>query len=158
MDRLRIACFDTGIYVAGLMRRLPPQKHLGSVVLEAARLGAFRVLMLDPVYDELLSLAQREGCRTDFEQELIEFLAECDTDWPARSKIERPRSPELILPGLRHINDLEIAYEVQHHKPDFFIHGNPEHWSSALNHLLGTNVVTPREFLLIHGIAPPPRS
>ena len=157
MVRLRVACFDTGIYVAALIRRLPPQKHLASLVLEAARLRAFRVLMLDSVFEELISIAQREGCRNRFEEELIEFLAACDADWPRRSNVEQPKSPELILPRLKHINDLEIAYEVQQHKPDFFIHCNPEHWSSALDEVLGTKVVTPREFLIIHGITPPPR-
>lgn len=148
---------DAGIYVAGLMRELPPERHLGSTIVQFARERAFRLVVLDSVVNELVSIADREGTLQGIESRFLDLLIECDTEWEWRKQKPDGNTRRSILSRLRHLNDLPIALELAACTPDWFIHSNPEHWTGALDELLGTTVVTPREFLLAHGINPPPR-
>ena len=152
-DEERVA-LDAGIYVAGLIRNLPPERHLGATILHLARKRAFRLVVLNSVVNELIGIADREGLLPTFEREFLDLLSECDVEWVTRKNRDEAEYRRSILRRLRHVNDLPVALEVVSANPDFFIHSNPDHWTSALDSLLGTSVMTPREYLLAHGIRP----
>jgi hypothetical protein len=151
--------FDTGIYVAGILRRLPPERHLASQIVELAREGLFCLVILRGVVREYLQVAARGGEYDRGRNAFDEFLSECGIE----PYVEPALDPALIraeqapyTARLRHEHDAPIAVELARCRPDYFVHSNSEHWGPGLNELLGTRVVTCREYLQAHGIRPHP--
>jgi hypothetical protein len=148
---------DTGIYWAGVYLELQPGRHLARQVIDMAREGLFHVVVLPRVIAEYLRIARREGVELEARAKLQRFFADC----PLEPIYEHPLSDAVIkveeghyIQVLTHDKDGPIAVEVAHCNPDYFIHSNPEHWSSELDPLLGTQVVGCREFIEKHDVEP----
>lgn len=154
---LELVCFDTGIYVAAVLRRLPTNRHLAPRMTAAAAAGAFRLLVLDGVVEEYRRIADREHSLGRAEDDSIRFLEACPyCEWPASPppeviEKEHPRFLEVIP----HVADARIAVEVAAFEPDYFVHCNPSDWSSRANTMCRTEVVTIRGYLRRHGINMP---
>jgi hypothetical protein len=159
-DDLEVVAFDTGVYVAGILRGLPPGRHLAARMIQAARAGAFQLLVLDGVVAEYLNVASREDRRQQGEELLLEFLQACPhCDWPGSpSEAEIDRTYTRFLPYVPDPEDARIAVEVSAFQPDYFIHCNPPHWSSAADAVCGTRVRRISEWLEAHGIPVPRRN
>ena len=76
--------------------------------------------------------------------------------WLNRVRIERHPLPTvaeitqhqaLVLPVLKHVNDLPGVVTAIQAQPDWVISANSEHWSPALGARIGLRIVTPLEFL-----------
>ena len=95
-----------------------------------------------------------EGCALPSNQAQA-FSADI-AGWFARVRLERraPPTPEVItqaapivLPVLRHINDLPAVVAALEARPDWVISGNRAHWNAAVAGRTGLRIVTPTGFL-----------
>lgn len=158
-DDLDLVAFDTGIFHAGLFKgRLLAEESLCPLIIDAARDGLFRLLVLNLVLDELIHRARMQGWLARMEDALLEFLSECETVWldppiPAEMAEHKGR----LWAKVRHEADAEVAVEVWKHRPDFLVHTNRRHWGPQMDHPLGgVRVVRPAQFLREMGVTPPP--
>jgi hypothetical protein len=148
---------DTGIYWAGVYLELPLERHLASQIVQLAREGRFHVVVLPRVIREYFQIARREGVEIEAREKLQRFFVECRAEPIYESPL-----PESVIEAaqgryvsiLTHDKDGPIAVEVAHCRPDYFIHSNPDHWSGALDRVLGTRVVDCHAFLTDHGVEP----
>ena len=92
------------------------------------------------------------GERRTVEQRLVASLE----GWLARVALERLAAPapeavygqlEVILPALRHTNDLEAVVSAMQARPDWVISTNTDHWGPALAARTGMRIGTPIAFL-----------
>lgn len=76
--------------------------------------------------------------------------------WLARVALERLAAPipdavygqlGMILPALRHTNDLEAVVSAMQARPDWVISTNTDHWGPALAARTGLRIGTPIAFL-----------
>jgi hypothetical protein len=76
--------------------------------------------------------------------------------WLARVTLERLAAPTpeavygqlgVILPALRHTNDLEAVVSAMQARPDWVISTNTDHWGTALAVCTGLRIGTPMAFL-----------
>jgi hypothetical protein len=154
--RLDLVAFDSGIYHAGLLRgTLGADENLCPLILELARRGAFRVLVLNTVVDELCRWAGEAGRRAGVEGQLLAFLEQCHAEWPKGLRENDFSAQEARFHAmLRHRADATVAVEVWRHQPDYLVHCNPRHWGRLTDGSLGSvMVVGPRSFLREIGIA-----
>lgn len=154
--------FDTGIYRAGLLNpRDLRAENLCPFLMEAARAGAFQLLFLNTVFDELLQQGHREGNCDSLQDELIKFLAACPIPplWSGGvTEVETRAHKKRFWKALRHEADTVVAIEVWKQQPDWFIHCNPSHWKNAVEVELGkVRVATPPEFVKAYGMPIPPK-
>jgi hypothetical protein len=157
---LEIVAFDTGIYAAAVLRQLPLGRHLAARMVQAARAGAFKLLVLDGVIAEYSAIANRESDRMGADDRLLEFLLACPhVDWPdSPSEALIERDYRKFLPVVPHHADARIAVELAVFAPDYFVHSNSPDWSSAADVMCRTRVRTIVEYLEEHGIEVPPKN
>lgn len=119
--------------------------HPSKLVLRAAASHVFCLVLFENAEDEARRALETRGRLAELETLLTRcFVQRCPAPTPAEIKAAEP----LLLPGIRHVNDIPIALAVRIIQPDAFISSNDEHWKPSLARLLGgVPILTPRKFL-----------
>ena len=119
--------------------------HPSRLVLHAAASHVFCLVLFENAEDEARRALEARGRVVELDSLLTRCLVErC----PAPSQAEIEAAMPLLLPGIRHINDVPIALAVRIVQPDAFVSSNDEHWKPSLARLLGgVPILTPRKFL-----------
>lgn len=142
---------DTGVIVAGCF--LPWGASKAVLILATLRAN-FTVVLAEAVEQELQRVIARQGAALS--AEATKRVAENVSGWLERIRIERhplPTTEEirtylpLVLPVLRHGNDLAPVITAIQAKPDWVISANTAHWNDSLAARTGLRIVTPRAFL-----------
>lgn len=142
---------DTGVIVEGITQ---PWGAAKAVLILAAERDRYTVVLAETVRAELdrfLAL-QAERLTADAHDRLISHVR----GWFRRVRLERRPPPSaadcaaavtLLLPALRHPNDLPSVVTALQARPDWVISANPDHWNPELGRRTGLRIVTPNEFL-----------
>src|SRR5207244_3381917 len=130
-DVLDRVVLDTGVYVAGLFRmRITPGRSLCPAIIQAARARTFQLVFIEPVLDELIRIAAREGWDLGWQGTLVDYLADAQADWPEPAAISNRKQQERDLTAvLRHEADAKIAVEARAQRPEYLIQDNGIHWN-----------------------------
>lgn len=141
---------DTGVIIAGLFQRWRAAKAILTLCTFRQR---YSVLLAADVERELRGILSRKGAISATDRHALQAdLA----GWMRRVRIERVPAPliedverylPIILPVIRHINDLRPVVAALQARPDWVISGNREHWNDALAHRTGLRILTPQEFV-----------
>ena len=143
---------DTGVILEGCFGRWGASK---GVLILATERGLYTVVLVEAVEREL----QRSVAYTlppSVPREARDAAAEQVSGWLQRVRIERwplpsaeviERHAPVLMPVLRHRNDLPAVVSAVQARPDWVISANQEHWSDVLAERTGLRIVTPREFL-----------
>ena len=146
---------DAGVLIQAFVAEWGAPKAL--LVLATVR-GSFTIVLAHQIEREVrrafasrVAIAQ-PGERRTVEQRLVASLE----GWLARVALERLAAPapeavygqlEVILPALRHTNDLEAVVSAMQARPDWVISTNTDHWGPALAARTGMRIGTPIAFL-----------
>ena len=142
---------DTGVIVAGCF--LPWGASKAVLILATLRAN-FTVVLAEAVEQELQQVVARRGASLSADGALR--VAEDVAGWLERVRIERHPMPTpeairsylpLVLPVLRHGNDLAPVITAIQAKPDWVISANTAHWNDNLAARTGLRIATPRAFL-----------
>jgi hypothetical protein len=157
-SRNRISLFlDAGVIIQGGTIQWGAAK---AVLILATMRDRYTVVLADAVVKELSQVEERKR-QTLPEEEAIAYVTAV-SGWLARIHLERlppPRSEivaramPMILPALRHLNDLQAVVAAMEARPDWVISTNRAHWNNDLARRSGLRIATPQDFLL--GLQPP---
>lgn len=143
---------DTGVILEGCFGHWGASK---GVLILATEQRLYTVVLAEAVEREL----QRNVAYTlppSVAREARDAAAEQVSGWLQRVRIERwplpsaediERYAPVLMPVLRHRNDLPAVVSAVQARPDWVISANQEHWSDVLAERTGLRIVTPREFL-----------
>ncbi len=152
---------DTGVIVDGCTSFWGASK---AVLILATERRLYTVVLAEEVERELQLALERKAVeairRKDQALAAAEArrIKESAATWLTRVRLERrPRASQadldhherLVLPVLRHHNDLPPVVSAIRAQPDWVISTNDHHWSPELAKRTGLHIVTPREFLLL---------
>jgi predicted nucleic acid-binding protein len=134
---------DTGVIIAGCTR---PWGATKAVAILLTQRWHFTLVLGEAV--------ERELTRALLRGETVE--AEAVSGWLHRVRQERWPLPSpqdivqagpLLLPVLRHQNDLGVVVTAVQARPDFVISANTAHWNAALAARTGLRIMSPNAFL-----------
>lgn len=142
---------DSGVIIDGCFGRWGASKAV--LVLTTMR-ASYTVVLAEAIEREVQRVVARKLAMLSADE--ARDAAASVAGWLNRVRIERHRLPTaaeitqhrlLVLPVLKHVNDLPGVVTAIQAQPDWVISANPEHWSPALGARIGLRVVTPLEFL-----------
>jgi hypothetical protein len=114
----------------------------------------YTVVLTEPVRAELDGFLAGQAQRLPLaihaalERDLRGWLSRVHLErWPHPSQAAIDDAVSVVLPALRHGNDLPGAVAARQARPDWVVSANTEHWNDELAHRLGVHVVTPNGFL-----------
>jgi hypothetical protein len=146
---------DAGVVIQAFVAEWGAPKAL--LVLATMR-ESFTIVLAQQIEREVRrAFARRIGTAQPNERLAAERrLAASFDGWLARITLERLDAPTpavvydqlgVILPALRHTNDLEAVVSAMLARPDWVISTNTDHWGSALATRTGLRIGTPLAFL-----------
>ena len=143
---------DTGVIIDGCVSNWSAAKAL--FILLAID-TYYTVVLAERIEGELAgAVVTRSGRMTA--EKATEFRQSVSA-WLARVRLERQASPSeqvvkgamyLVLPALRHSNDIEAVVSAMEARPDWVISTNTAHWNAELAARIGLRIATPQDFLL----------
>lgn len=142
---------DSGVIIDGCFGRWGASK---AVLVLATMRANYTVVLAEAIEREVQRVVARKLAALSTEE--ARDAAASVVGWLNRVRIERHPMPtaaeltqhqSLVLPMLKHTNDLPGFVTAIKAQPDWVISANPEHWSPALGTRIGLRVVTPLEFL-----------
>ena len=142
---------DTGVLIEGCTR---PWGAAKAGLILATQRDRVTVVLAEAVEREVRDALTRKGAplRPDEAREAVEAV----DGWLARVRLERRPSPPpedvqrqftVLLPVLRHLNDLVPVVTALQARPDWVISGNRAHWNDELAARTDLRIATPRDFL-----------
>ena len=141
---------DTGVIIAGCTQPWGAAK--GVLILTTQR-QRFTVILAEAVQRELARvLARREAAAAEAVTGWLRRVRQ--EHWPLPSPEDIMRAAPVLLPALRHENDLGAVVTAVQARPDFVISANTAHWNAELAARTGLRIVSPQAFLA--GLAPTP--
>ena len=146
---------DAGVMIQGFVAEWGAPKAL--LVLATVR-EAFTIVLAQQIEREVRrAFARRIATAQPSERLAVEQrLVASFEGWLARVALERLAAPApstvygqlgVILPALRHTNDLEAVVSAMQARPDWVISTNTDHWGPALAARTGLRIGTPIAFL-----------
>lgn len=150
-SRQRRIFLDAGVIIDGCFGRWGAAK----AVLVLTTLHAhYTVVLADAIDREVrraLVRRVRSATSQDVQEALSAFLGWLGyvrlERWPAPSVESVQQALPLLLPVLRHRNDLEAVISAMEARPDWVISSNDAHWGPALAAHTGLRIATPIAFL-----------
>lgn len=142
---------DAGVIIDGCFNRWGASK--GVLVLTTLR-SHYTVVLAEAVEREVQRAVARRtsGMETAAAAPILRDVA----GWFERVRIERHSIPTedvvreqapIIMPVLKHLNDLAAVVTAIHAHPDWVLSTNTEHWNDRLAERTGLRVATPFAFL-----------
>lgn len=142
---------DTGVILDGCFSNWGASK---AVLILATLRDRFTVVLAEAVEREVQRAVARRTAGLGWE--IAEPLIRNVAGWFERVRFERHRTPPddfiraqapLILPALRHVNDLPAVMTALQARPDWVISTNSAHWNERLAERTGLRIATPYAFL-----------
>jgi len=150
---------DSGVLIDGCYS---PWSASKAVLILAAQMSHFRIMLADVVDSEVRAALVRKGASLAPEraQRLLDayvmWRIRVDIElWPFPSSVAIARHRPIILPVLRHMNDLAPAISAIEVAPDWVLSTNDAHWGTALAGRTGLRVAHPAAFLDYLAVARP---
>lgn len=149
---------DTGVIVAGCIQHWGAAKVV--LTLCTYRKQYMAVIAEDVERELHHAIARKSYALTADAAHVLEVDV---SGWLERVQIERWPQPTIeavrqlapiVLPALRHVNDLRPVITAIQAQPDWVISGNRAHWNDDVAARTGLRIVTPQEF--VGRLLPPP--
>lgn len=149
---------DTGVIVAGCIQRWGAAKVILALCTYRRQYVA---VIAEDVERELRIVLARKAASLD--EKAARDLQDDVSGWLRRTTIERWPKPAIadvqhyapiVLPALRHVNDLRPVISAVQAQPDWVISSNRAHWNDDVAARTGLRIVTPQEF--VTNLQPPP--
>jgi hypothetical protein len=142
---------DSGVIVEGCFVHWGASK---AVLILATLRQRFTVVLAEAIEREVQRAIANRTIGLDAAQ--ASRIAGGVAGWLDRVRLERVplATPDevralapVLLPALRHVNDLPAAASAVRARPEWVISSNAEHWTPELAARTGLRIVTPRGFL-----------
>lgn len=142
---------DAGVIIQGCWT---PWGAAKAVLILATIRDYYTIVLAESVEDEL-ARAEANRLRFPSESETADF-SNSISGWFQRVRVERHPRPDsrevyryapVLLPAIRHNNDLASVVTAIQAKPDWVISTNEDHWNEALAQRAGLRIMTPWGFL-----------
>ena len=139
---------DTGVIMDGCVSAWSAAK---AVLILATHLRGLSIVLADVVDEEMRAIFARKASES-----ATAAVEAAYQGWLTRVRLERwPRPTEqairgwmpIVLPALRHINDLPVVVSALEARPDWVLSTNTAHWGSALETRTSLRIATPHRFL-----------
>lgn len=142
---------DAGVIIDGCFGRWGAAKAMLVLTTLHARFTVVLAEVIDREVRRALVRRARSATPEDAQEALSAFLGWLGhvrlERWPAPSVASVQRALPLLLPVLRHRNDLEAVISAMEARPDRVISSNDAHWGPALAAHTGLRIATPLAFL-----------
>lgn len=146
---------DAGVLIQAFVAEWGAPKAL--LVFATVR-ESFTIILARQIEREVRRAFARRGASAQPSERLAveQRLVASFEGWLARVTLERLAAPApdtvygqlgVILPALRHTNDLEAVVSAMQARPDWVISTNTDHWGPALAARTGLRIGTPLAFL-----------
>lgn len=137
---------DTGVMIEGCTSRWGASK---AVLIHATQRDIYTVILAEAVERELQrNVGHSTGTTGTTAAELTGWMRRIRLErWPTPPVETIRRHAPILVPALRHLNDLPAAVIAIQAQPDWVISANSEHWGQALAQRTGLRIVTPQEFI-----------
>ncbi|HEV8632785.1 MAG TPA: hypothetical protein VG370_00890 [Chloroflexota bacterium] len=141
---------DAGVIIEGCFAAWGAAK---AVLILATLRQRFTVVLAEAIEREVRRAIATRTAGMDAEHAAA--VARGVAGWLDRVRLERVPLPSpddvralapVLLPALRHVNDLPAAVSAVQARPDWVISSNQEHWTPQLAARTGLRIVTPRGF------------
>ncbi len=143
---------DTGVIIGGCTTRWGASKLL--LILMTDRLH-YTVVFAEAVEQELrnnvayitaplVPVTARERIARDLARWLRQVRLE---RWPTPTQEQIVAFAPILMPALRHRNDLPAVATAIQARPDWVISSNRAHWNEQLAERIGLRIVTPQDFM-----------
>lgn len=147
---------DTGVIIEGCSQSWGASKV---VLILMTQRRHYTVVLAEDVEKEISRVLARLSSRLT-ERDARDLLGDV-RGWLHRIRIERCAAPSpsdierfspILLPVLRHVNDLGPVITAINAQPDWVISANRDHWNDDLAARAGLRIVTPHAYMtrLLH--------
>lgn len=148
----RTVFLDSGVIVDGCFSEWSAAK--GLLILAAQHPQHYTIVLAEAVDAEVRRALMRKAAGlppADGQKLLATYPAWLSrvqvSHWPLPIAADVARYRSLMLPALKHLNDLPAAVTALQAQPDWVLSTNGAHWGAALAGRTGLRVAHPREFL-----------
>lgn len=151
-ERQQRLFLDAGVIIEGCVSPWGASK---GVLILATQQRQRIILVLAEAIEREIQQAVMDALERLSAQKAQAFAADL-AGWLARVRIERWPLPEpqeiqqqkpILLPALRHVNDLAAVVTALQARPDWVISSNRAHWNEDLASRTGLHIVTPQTFM-----------
>lgn len=142
---------DSGVIIEGCLGSWGASK---AVLILATMRETYTVVLAGAVEREVQRSVARKVASLDAQQ--ARTIAQSVSGWLDRVRVERYPLPTpddirvhapVLLPALRHVNDLPAVVTALHAHPAWVLSTNTDHWNAALAARTGLRIATPGALL-----------